>query len=88
MRLKDTEVAPVETPEPAKVDRLTVDDKRKTVYRNVTTNIMVRAFSEQEGRMVNCDIAHLERKSLLTWLSEDNDRTVRTVLVMLGHPLS
>jgi len=78
----------VETVEPAEspisMTELKVDADRLT-YRPVT-NIMVRAI-DQDGKKANCDLAHLERKSLLAWLAYDSERTTRVVLVILGHSL-
>lgn len=69
---------------PISMSELKVDANRQT-YRPVT-NIMVRAI-DPDGKKVNCDLAHLERKSLLAWLSHDPERACRVVLVLLGQSL-
>ncbi|MFA5052827.1 MAG: hypothetical protein WC565_02115 [Parcubacteria group bacterium] len=89
MRVKEPEVAVVSSVDIAADERrLKVDESRKAVYRTVSTNIMTRAWSEAEGRVVSCDIAYLDRQSLLNWLSENQDRSLRAVLALLGHKLS
>lgn len=89
MRVKEPEVAAETTAEPV-VDerRIKVDEERKSTYRTICTNIMTRAWSEAERRVVSCDIAYLDRQSLLNWLAENQERSSRTVLAMLGHRLS
>lgn len=89
MRVKEPEVAVEITAEPvADERRIKVDEVRKSTYRTICTNIMTRAWSEAEGRVVSCDIAYLDRQSLLNWLAENQDRSNRSVLVLLGHRLS
>jgi len=89
MRFKEPEAVVETSVEPVVEERrIKVDEVRKSTYRTICTNIMTRAWSEAEGRVVSCDIVHLDRQSLSHWLDENHERTVRTVLVMLGHPLS
>jgi hypothetical protein len=89
MRVKEPEVVVEATVEPvADERRIKVDEVRKSTYRTICTNIMTRAWSEAEGRVVSCDIAYLDRQSLLNWLAENQERSSRTVLALLGHRLS
>lgn len=89
MRLKEVkaEAEPVAV-EPATEHRIKVDAQRKASYRTICTNIMTRAWCDAEQRDVSIDIAYLDRQSLLNWLSENQERTIRTVLALLGHKLS
>jgi len=59
---------------------LHVDDARMHLPE---TGIYVRAMVD--GRWVSADIAHLERASLVEWLTK-SDRASQVVLLLLGHP--
>lgn len=88
MKLKQPESTSNRSVLPIKVEhKFKVDLERKAKYRVVSTNIMVRAWDEELKRVVSTDIAYLDRQSLKLWLSEDTDRTIKTVLVILGHSL-
>lgn len=88
MKLKQPELTSNRSVPPVKVEyKFKVDLERKAKYRVVSTNIMVRAWDEELKRVVSTDIAYLDRQSLKLWLSEDPDRTIKTVLVILGHSL-
>jgi len=88
MRLKQPEEAVIEEKQQQASGGLKVDLLRKVFYRTVSTNIMVRARDDEFGKEVSTDIAYLDKQSLLDWLSKDQERTIKTVLVILGHDLN
>lgn len=91
MKLKEQKVGvvavePEATAEvPVENRLLTVDVERAFNYRRVITNVKVRALDVSKGRKVDCDIAHLDRRSLLLWLSSDPELAKNTLLTILGH---
>jgi hypothetical protein len=83
-KAKDTEVSVAVVSEPTPAFELKADPER--INRRPVTNILVRA-TVFDGAKSNVDITHLDRRSLLHWLSEDPERSLKVLLLLMGHPL-
>lgn len=81
---KASEVSVAVASEPTPPFELKADPER--INRRPVTNILVRAMVF-DGVKSNVDIMHLDRRSLLHWLSEDPERSLKVLLLLMGHPL-
>lgn len=81
---KTSEVSVAVASEPTSSFELKADPER--INRRPVTNILVRAMVF-DGVKSNVDIMHLDRRSLLYWLSEDPERSLKVLLLLMGHPL-
>ena len=81
---KASEVSVAVASEPTPSFELKADPDR--INRRPVTNILVRAMVF-DGVKSNVDIMHLDRRSLLHWLSEDPERSLKVLLLLMGHPL-